>query len=194
MLFLSKLFFWGLRNLTGLFAYRHLTFESVIFPACGKTALFDVITCRDHGAKITSGQIMINGKRSTRQLVKKCIAHVRHDDRLLPNLTVRETLLFIAKLRLPKMFSNSQREKRVIRMKIKLSRMYLITLAKWLYEELDKKKSSSECNYLSFLSMIKHAFSNTCFSMVSYWVLLGFFFCSQTEKIWIGWLSLQVLV
>ncbi|KAJ6666944.1 hypothetical protein lerEdw1_018946 [Lerista edwardsae] len=81
--------------------------------ACGKTALFDVITCRDHGAKITSGQIMINGKPSTRQLVKKCIAHVRHNDRLLPNLTVRETLLFIAKLRLPKMFSNSQREKRV---------------------------------------------------------------------------------
>uniref|UniRef100_A0A8D0DZB5 ATP-binding cassette sub-family G member 8 n=1 Tax=Salvator merianae TaxID=96440 RepID=A0A8D0DZB5_SALMN len=81
--------------------------------AYGRTSLLDVITCRDHGGKITSGEILINRKPSTRQLVKKCIAHVRQDDRLLPNLTVRETLLFIAKLRLPKMFSDSQREKRV---------------------------------------------------------------------------------
>ncbi|XP_032039722.1 ATP-binding cassette sub-family G member 8 [Aythya fuligula] len=79
----------------------------------GKTSLLDVITCRDHGGKIKSGQIMINNKPSTPQLVKKCIAHVRQDDRLLPHLTVRETLLFVAKLRLPKFFSDSQREKRV---------------------------------------------------------------------------------
>ncbi|XP_054857731.1 ATP-binding cassette sub-family G member 8 [Eublepharis macularius] len=81
--------------------------------ACRRTSLFDVITCRDHGGKIVSGQVLINGKPSTHQLVKKCIAHVRQDDRLLPNLTVRETLLFIAKLRLPKTFSESEREKRV---------------------------------------------------------------------------------
>ncbi|XP_019371904.1 PREDICTED: ATP-binding cassette sub-family G member 8 [Gavialis gangeticus] len=81
--------------------------------ACGKTSLLDVITCRDHGGKIQSGQIIINGKPSTHQLVKKCVAHVRQDDRLLPNLTVRETLLFVAKLRLPRFFSDSQREKRV---------------------------------------------------------------------------------
>ncbi|XP_009702580.1 PREDICTED: ATP-binding cassette sub-family G member 8, partial [Cariama cristata] len=81
--------------------------------AGGKTSLLDVITCRDHGGKIKSGQIMINNKSSTPQLVKKCIAHVRQDDRLLPHLTVRETLLFVAKLRLPKFFSDSQRKKRV---------------------------------------------------------------------------------
>ncbi|XP_009977509.1 PREDICTED: ATP-binding cassette sub-family G member 8 [Tauraco erythrolophus] len=81
--------------------------------AGGKTSLLDVITCRDHGGKITSGQITINNKPSTPQLVKKCIAHVRQDDRLLPHLTVRETLLFVARLRLPKFFSDSQRQKRV---------------------------------------------------------------------------------
>ncbi|PKK26680.1 ATP-binding cassette, sub-family G (WHITE), member 8 [Columba livia] len=81
--------------------------------AGGKTSLLDVITCRDQGGKIKSGQIMINNKPSTPQLVKKCIAHVRQDDRLLPHLTVRETLLFVAKLRLPKYFSDSQRKKRV---------------------------------------------------------------------------------
>ncbi|OXB77952.1 UNVERIFIED_CONTAM: hypothetical protein H355_003175 [Colinus virginianus] len=81
--------------------------------AGGKTSLLDVITCRDHGGKIKSGQIMINNKPSTPQLVKKCIAHVRQDDRLLPHLTVRETLLFVAKLRLPAYFSDSQKQKRV---------------------------------------------------------------------------------
>ncbi|XP_067149249.1 ATP-binding cassette sub-family G member 8 [Apteryx mantelli] len=81
--------------------------------AGGKTSLLDVITCRDHGGKIKSGQILINDKTSTPQLVKKCIAHVRQDDRLLPHLTVKETLLFVAKLRLPKFFSDSQRKKRV---------------------------------------------------------------------------------
>uniref|UniRef100_A0A803XUJ5 ATP-binding cassette sub-family G member 8 n=1 Tax=Meleagris gallopavo TaxID=9103 RepID=A0A803XUJ5_MELGA len=81
--------------------------------AGGKTSLLDVITSRGHGGKIKSGQITINNKPSTPQLVKKCIAHVRQDDRLLPHLTVRETLLFIAKLRLPACFSDSQRQKRV---------------------------------------------------------------------------------
>lgn len=78
--------------------------------------MLDVITCRDHGGKIKSGQVMINNKPSTPQLVRKCIAHVRQDDRLLPHLTVRETLLFVAKLRLPKFFSDSQRKKRVIKL------------------------------------------------------------------------------
>ncbi|XP_029449191.1 LOW QUALITY PROTEIN: ATP-binding cassette sub-family G member 8 [Rhinatrema bivittatum] len=81
---------------------------------CGKTSLLDIITCKDKGGKIKTGKILINGKLSTQQLVKKCVAHVRQDDRLLPNLTVREeTLLFVAKLRLPRPFQEVQREKRV---------------------------------------------------------------------------------
>lgn len=91
-------------------------FPILIVLAGGKTSLLDVITSRGHGGKIKSGQIMINNKPSTPQLVKKCIAHVRQDDRLLPHLTVRETLLFIAKLRLPACFSDSQRQKRVIKL------------------------------------------------------------------------------
>ncbi|XP_041107361.1 ATP-binding cassette sub-family G member 8 isoform X2 [Polyodon spathula] len=64
---------------------------------CGKTSLLDIITCRDEGGKVKAGQILINGKPSTPQLVKKCIAHVRQDERLLPNLTVEDV---IAELRL----------------------------------------------------------------------------------------------
>ncbi|KAG7511911.1 hypothetical protein JOB18_014121 [Solea senegalensis] len=80
---------------------------------CGKTSLLDIITCRDEGGIMTSGQILINGKPSTKQLAKKSIAHVRQDDRLLPHLTVRETLAFVAKLRLPTYFTQAQRDQRV---------------------------------------------------------------------------------
>uniref|UniRef100_A0A3Q0RNQ4 ATP-binding cassette sub-family G member 8 n=1 Tax=Amphilophus citrinellus TaxID=61819 RepID=A0A3Q0RNQ4_AMPCI len=80
---------------------------------CGKTSLLDIITCRDEGGTMTSGEILINGKPNTPQLVKKSIAHVRQDDRLLPHLTVRETLSFVAKLRLPTHFTQAQRDQRV---------------------------------------------------------------------------------
>lgn len=72
-----------------------------------------MITGRGPGGKIKSGQIWINGQPSTPQLVRKCVAHVRQHDQLLPNLTVRETLAFIAQLRLPRNFSQAQRDKRV---------------------------------------------------------------------------------
>lgn len=62
---------------------------------------------------MTSGEVLINGRPNTPQLVKKSIAHVRQDDRLLPHLTVRETLAFVAKLRLPTQFTQAQRDQRV---------------------------------------------------------------------------------
>ncbi|KAJ7984998.1 hypothetical protein DPEC_G00360570 [Dallia pectoralis] len=80
---------------------------------CGKTSLLDVITCRDEGGSMTSGQVLINGQPSNPKLVRKTIAHVRQDDRLLPHLTVRETLAFVAKLRLPTSFSQKQKDQRV---------------------------------------------------------------------------------
>ncbi|MBN3298478.1 ABCG8 protein, partial [Amia calva] len=80
---------------------------------CGKTSLLDIITCRDEGGQRISGEILVNGRPCTPRLVKKSIAHVRQDDRLLPHLTVRETLDFVAKLRLPTHFSQQQRDQRV---------------------------------------------------------------------------------
>lgn len=62
---------------------------------------------------MTFGQILINGKPNRPKVVRKTIAHVRQDDRLLPHLTVRETLAFVAKLRLPTHFTKAQRDKRV---------------------------------------------------------------------------------
>ncbi|KAM9804396.1 ATP-binding cassette sub-family G member 8 [Neosynchiropus ocellatus] len=80
---------------------------------CGKTSLLDIITCRNEGGRMKSGDILINGKPNTPQLVTKSIAHVRQDDRLLPHLTVRETLSFVAKLRLPTHYTQAQRDQRV---------------------------------------------------------------------------------
>ncbi|XP_063297536.1 ATP-binding cassette sub-family G member 8 [Pelobates fuscus] len=80
---------------------------------CGRTSLLDIITCKDEGGKIRSGEILINGTLINKHLVKKCVAHVRQDDQLLPHLTVRETFSFISKLRLPKSYSEEQRKKRV---------------------------------------------------------------------------------
>ncbi|XP_069349931.1 ATP-binding cassette sub-family G member 8 isoform X1 [Eulemur rufifrons] len=102
----------GIRNLN--FRVRSGQMLAIIGSSgCGRASLLDVITNRGHGGKIKSGQIWINGQPSTPQLVRKCVAHVRQHDQLLPNLTVRETLAFIAQMRLPRSFSQAQRDKRV---------------------------------------------------------------------------------
>ncbi|XP_051016974.1 ATP-binding cassette sub-family G member 8 isoform X2 [Acomys russatus] len=102
----------GIRNLS--FKVRSGQMLAIIGSSdCGRASLLDVITGRDHGGKMKSGQIWINGQPSTRQLMRKCVAHVRQHDQLLPNLTVRETLAFIAQMRLPRTFSQAQRDKRV---------------------------------------------------------------------------------
>lgn len=102
----------GIQNLS--FKVRSGQMLAIIGSSgCGRASLLDVITGRDHGGKIKSGQIWINGQPSTPQLVRKYVAHVRQHDQLLPNLTVRETLAFVAQLRLPRTFSQAQRDERV---------------------------------------------------------------------------------
>ncbi|KAF5913131.1 hypothetical protein HPG69_009082, partial [Diceros bicornis minor] len=102
----------GIQNLS--FKVRSGQMLAIIGSSgCGRASLLDVITGRGDGGKIKSGQIQINGQPSTPQLVRKCVAHVRLHDQLLPHLTVRETLAFVAQLRLPRTFSQAQRDKRV---------------------------------------------------------------------------------
>ncbi|XP_034808928.2 ATP-binding cassette sub-family G member 8 isoform X2 [Pan paniscus] len=102
----------GIQNLS--FRVRSGQMLAIIGSSgCGRASLLDVITGRGHGGKIKSGQIWINGQPSSPQLVRKCVAHVRQHNQLLPNLTVRETLAFIAQMRLPRTFSQAQRDKRV---------------------------------------------------------------------------------
>ena len=46
-------------------------------------------------------------------MMKDISAYVRQDDYLLPNLTVKETLLFVAELKLPASFSRQKKVERV---------------------------------------------------------------------------------
>ena len=50
----------------------------------------------------------LNGVARTRSMIDACSAYVRQDDRLLPNLTVQETLMFVAQLKLPTTFTEHQ--------------------------------------------------------------------------------------
>ena len=78
----------------------------------GKTTLLDVIACRTEGGLI-SGDVYLNNVVRTSNMVRGCSAYVRQDDRLLPHLTVKETLMFVAQLKLPTTFNSRDIQKRV---------------------------------------------------------------------------------
>jgi ABC-type multidrug transport system ATPase subunit len=72
---------------------------SFYISGSGKTSLLDVIACRSSG--IVSGQVYFNEVKCTRGIIQKHATYVMQADRLLPNLTVRETLTYTALLKLP---------------------------------------------------------------------------------------------
>ncbi|XP_069118986.1 ATP-binding cassette sub-family G member 5-like [Argopecten irradians] len=65
----------------------------------GKSSLLDVLSSRVDGK--VKGTVIYNGQRCTENNVRGNIAYVIQYDRLLPNLTVRETLTYAAYLRMP---------------------------------------------------------------------------------------------
>ena len=82
-----------------------------ICSGSGKTSLLDAIACQTAGH--VTGQCLINGTERTSAMIKRCSAYVRQNDRLLPHLSVRDTLLFVAQLKLPRDWSKQQVEDRV---------------------------------------------------------------------------------
>lgn len=75
--------------------------------------MLDVIACRTEGGGLISGDVFLNNVSRTSTMVRGCSAYVRQDDRLLPHLTVKETLMFVAQLKLPTTFTNQQIKRRV---------------------------------------------------------------------------------
>eukprot|EP00742_Colponemidia_sp_Colp-10_P008391 GILJ01009087.1.p1 GENE.GILJ01009087.1~~GILJ01009087.1.p1 ORF type:complete len:1288 (-),score=160.00 GILJ01009087.1:132-3968(-) len=75
----------------------------------GKTSLLNVITGRVR-ADVIRGYVLFNGQPSRKQV---SIGYVMQNDYLLPSLTVRETLEYAAKLRLPKDMPMHQKMSRV---------------------------------------------------------------------------------
>ena len=91
---------------------NYLNHTISIDTGSGKTSLLDAISCQTSSGEVT-GEVLINDKPTTLDIVKKHSAYVRQNDRLLPHLTVEETLMFVAQLKLPKSWSYEQIKTRV---------------------------------------------------------------------------------
>jgi ABC-type multidrug transport system ATPase subunit len=78
----------------------------------GKSTLLDILA-RKHKRGVTSGHVLVNGKMPDRKQFKRMTGYVDQDDTLLGVLTVRETLMFAAMLRLPRTMPLRYKQRRV---------------------------------------------------------------------------------
>ncbi|KAL6746463.1 P-loop containing nucleoside triphosphate hydrolase protein [Haematococcus lacustris] len=80
----------------------------------GKTTLLNTLACRlDRNTKV-SGELRLNGRGYSAAELKKCAGYVMQDDLLNANLTVEETLMYTAELRLPPSLTHEMRLQRVL--------------------------------------------------------------------------------
>ncbi|KAI9342049.1 hypothetical protein DFJ73DRAFT_843020 [Zopfochytrium polystomum] len=80
----------------------------------GKSTLLDILAGKNKSG-VTNGTITVDGVQSTPSALRSVVGYVDQEDLLLPTLTVRETLLFSASLRLPDSMKSEQRLDRVNR-------------------------------------------------------------------------------
>ncbi|OMH85053.1 ABC transporter G family member 22 [Zancudomyces culisetae] len=101
-----------LKNVNGNFVGGELV-AIIGSSGAGKTTLLNILAGRVTGGIVT-GEILFNGSRRVESQFKKMIAYVEQDDLLYPTLTVYETLLYAAKLRVDnKRFNLSDKKERV---------------------------------------------------------------------------------
>ncbi|KAJ0232003.1 ABC transporter G family member 25 [Hirschfeldia incana] len=85
-------------------------FMAVLGPSgSGKSTLLNAIAGRLHGPGLT-GKILVNDAKPTKHTQKRT-GFVAQDDLLYPHLTVRETLVFVALLRLPRSLTRADKIK-----------------------------------------------------------------------------------
>lgn len=78
----------------------------------GKTTLLDILAQKNKNGTIT-GDIRINGTKVSKHNLRKIVGFVDQEDYLLPTLTVYETVLNSALLRLPRQMSFKSKELKV---------------------------------------------------------------------------------
>ncbi|KAI9357705.1 P-loop containing nucleoside triphosphate hydrolase protein [Pilaira anomala] len=79
----------------------------------GKTTLLDILAKRTKSGKST-GSIYINGQQVSNSHYKKLIGYVDQEEVMIPTLTVYETILYSALLRLPRTMSKAAKKFRVM--------------------------------------------------------------------------------
>lgn len=70
----------------------------------GKSTLLDILGCRTKTGKVT-GEVYVNGRELDDKTYRRVVGFVDQEDTLLPTLTVYETVLISALLRLPREMS-----------------------------------------------------------------------------------------
>jgi ABC-type multidrug transport system ATPase subunit len=80
----------------------------------GKSSLLNCISGRLSSGKVF-GQVHLNGKDRDSHKWKKTVSYVEQDDLLFTNLTVHETFMYSARLRLPSSVSTEEKTKIVDR-------------------------------------------------------------------------------
>ena len=79
----------------------------------GKSTLLNTLACRLDVNTVFEGEMRLNGVPYDNAELKRVSGYVMQDDLLNGYLTVAETLMYIAELRLPRTFTNAQRKERV---------------------------------------------------------------------------------
>lgn len=97
-----------LKGITGYVEPRHML--AIMGPSgCGKSTLLDTLAGRLASSAKWEGEIRVNGHKS--KLSYGRAAYVTQDEVLIGTLTVEETLLFAARLRLPLSMSTEEKRK-----------------------------------------------------------------------------------
>lgn len=113
-----------LQNVSASFTPSHV--NVIMGPSgSGKTSLLQSIACRLHGGTTSkyksTGAITLNNAVPTRDVLASVTSFVtQDDDALMPSLTVRETLHFAAKLRLPASMSKQEKVRRAEEVLLKM--------------------------------------------------------------------------
>jgi ATP-binding cassette subfamily G (WHITE) protein 2 len=79
----------------------------------GKSTLLNTLACRLDVNTIVHGEMRLNGAPYNNAELKRIAGYVMQDDLLNGSLTVEETLMYTAELRLPREFTDKQRRARL---------------------------------------------------------------------------------
>ncbi|ERS98521.1 hypothetical protein HMPREF1624_05305 [Sporothrix schenckii ATCC 58251] len=80
----------------------------------GKTTLLNALAHRPAAAgATTTGLVLANGEQATASVLRDVSAYVEQEDALIGSITVRETMLFAARLALPSTVSRAEARRRV---------------------------------------------------------------------------------